>query len=70
VCSSDLYSTEMLATRVLPKLRPLWSEYEDHWSPKPMPRDDRAVPRAVTAGRGSSPATTHPVAAEAREVRS
>jgi alkanesulfonate monooxygenase SsuD/methylene tetrahydromethanopterin reductase-like flavin-dependent oxidoreductase (luciferase family) len=42
------HSTEMLAHRVLPKLRGLWSEYEDHWSPRPMPSEDRAVPRPVT----------------------
>lgn len=42
------YSTELFANKVMPKLRPIWSEYEDHWSPKPMPKADRAVPRQVT----------------------
>ena len=39
------YSTEMFAQRVIPRIRPIWGEYEDHWSPKPMPQADRAVPR-------------------------
>src|SRR5206468_4168588 len=30
-------STFLLATQVLPHLRPIWSEYEDRWSPKPLP---------------------------------
>ena len=31
------YSTELFATRVMPKIKNIWNEYEDHWSPKPMP---------------------------------
>jgi alkanesulfonate monooxygenase SsuD/methylene tetrahydromethanopterin reductase-like flavin-dependent oxidoreductase (luciferase family) len=42
------YSTGMLAERVLPKLRGMWRGYVDRWSPRPMPSEDRAVPRAVT----------------------
>ena len=42
------YSTELFAKKVMPRVRPIWNEYEDHWSPKPMPREERAVPRAVT----------------------
>ena len=42
-----LYNTEMFATRVIPQLRDIWSEYEDHWMPNPLPADDRATPRAV-----------------------
>jgi len=45
------YSTDLFASRVMPRIRPLWSEYEDHWSPRPMPREDRAVPREVDFGR-------------------
>jgi len=30
----------------MPHLRPIWSEYEDHWSPKPLPAEQRAVPGA------------------------
>ncbi|MDA1004152.1 MAG: LLM class flavin-dependent oxidoreductase [Chloroflexi bacterium] len=46
-----LYNTEMFATRVMPRLRPLWSEYEDKWSPHPLPKDDMATPRAVPGRR-------------------
>jgi hypothetical protein len=49
------YSTEMLATHVLPKLRGMWSEYEDRWSPRPMPLAARAVPRAIGASRAGAP---------------
>jgi hypothetical protein len=49
------YSTEMLAKHVLPKLRGLWSEYEDRWSPRPLPLAARAVPRPVGASRASTP---------------
>ncbi len=30
-----LRSTRLFAERVIPRLRHLWSEYEDHWSPRP-----------------------------------
>ncbi len=42
-----LYNTEMFATKVIPQLRDIWSEYEDHWMPAPLPAADRATPRAV-----------------------
>ncbi len=42
-----LYNTEMFAKRVIPQLRDIWSEYEDHWMPNPLAADDRATPRAV-----------------------
>jgi len=38
-------NTELFATEVLPSMRDLWSEYEDHWWPKPLPV--RARPAAV-----------------------
>ena len=41
------YSTDLFARSVLPRLKPIWGEYEDRWSPRPMPRDDRAIPRDV-----------------------
>lgn len=47
------YSTELFAQRVIPRIRPIWNEYEDHWSPKPMPQADRAIPR-------DCPGTTDP----------
>ena len=51
-----LYNTELFATRVMPRLRSLWSEYEDRWSPHPLPKDDMATPRAVP-GRRLEPGT-------------
>ena len=50
------YSTELFAKRVMPRIRPLWNEYEDHWSPKPMPRAERAVPRHCEGTRDALPA--------------
>lgn len=46
----------LFAKEVIPRLRGLWSEYEDHWSPRPLPAEDRAV-----AGRhagGDAPSGT------------
>jgi len=42
------YSTDLFARKVMPQLKPLWRDYEDHWSPRPMPKADRAVPRPVS----------------------
>ena len=42
------YSTEMFAAKVMPHMRSKWKGHEDHWSPKPMPLEDRAEPRTVT----------------------
>ena len=42
------YSTEMFATKVIPQMRSKWKGHVDHWSPKPMPLEDRAEPRTVT----------------------
>ena len=39
-------STYLFATQVMPHLRPIWSEWEDHWSPKPLPAEQRAIPGA------------------------
>ena len=36
---------ELTATRVLPRLRPIWSEWEDHWWPTPL--RERQAPAAV-----------------------
>lgn len=37
-------STYLCATEVIPHLRPLWCEYEDHWWPKALPVAERVVP--------------------------
>jgi alkanesulfonate monooxygenase SsuD/methylene tetrahydromethanopterin reductase-like flavin-dependent oxidoreductase (luciferase family) len=62
------YSTELLATRVLPQIRPIWSEYEDRWSPRPMPRENRAVPRTVSTGAVNAP-VARPIAAQIAGAR-
>jgi alkanesulfonate monooxygenase SsuD/methylene tetrahydromethanopterin reductase-like flavin-dependent oxidoreductase (luciferase family) len=54
-----MYNTNLFATRVMPQLRPLWSEYEDHWSPRPIPSEQMATPRPIqvtgaAAGGGGS----------------
>ena len=36
------YNTKMFADHVMPKLRPLFAEWEDKWWPKPIPRSARA----------------------------
>lgn len=46
-----MHSTELFASKVLPDVRGLWSDYEDLWSPKPLAQ--RAVPRTVTDHRGA-----------------
>jgi alkanesulfonate monooxygenase SsuD/methylene tetrahydromethanopterin reductase-like flavin-dependent oxidoreductase (luciferase family) len=47
-----MYNTNLFATQVMPQLRPLWSEYEDHWSPSPIPTQQMATPRPIQAARG------------------
>jgi alkanesulfonate monooxygenase SsuD/methylene tetrahydromethanopterin reductase-like flavin-dependent oxidoreductase (luciferase family) len=51
-------NTELFAREVIPKVRGLWSEYEDHWWIKPLPQQERVapqpeVPAGVPAGGGS-----------------
>ena len=48
------YNTRLFAEKVMPKLKPLFSEWEDRWWPKPMERRQRAelpafMPAAATA---------------------
>jgi alkanesulfonate monooxygenase SsuD/methylene tetrahydromethanopterin reductase-like flavin-dependent oxidoreductase (luciferase family) len=40
-------STRLFAERVMPRLRHLWADYEDQWSPKPLPQNQMADPRPV-----------------------
>jgi hypothetical protein len=37
-------STYLFASEIMPHLRPIWSEWEDHWWPKPLPADRREEP--------------------------
>jgi alkanesulfonate monooxygenase SsuD/methylene tetrahydromethanopterin reductase-like flavin-dependent oxidoreductase (luciferase family) len=52
-------NTELFAREVLPHVRPLFDEYEDHWWIKPLPESQRAAPQPVelagvpAAGGGS-----------------
>jgi alkanesulfonate monooxygenase SsuD/methylene tetrahydromethanopterin reductase-like flavin-dependent oxidoreductase (luciferase family) len=42
------YNTELFAKRVAPQLKGLFEDkWEDHWWPKPLPREERSEPRAV-----------------------
>jgi alkanesulfonate monooxygenase SsuD/methylene tetrahydromethanopterin reductase-like flavin-dependent oxidoreductase (luciferase family) len=43
------YNTKLFADRVLPKLRGLFSEWDDRWWPHPMPRPERAEVPAFQA---------------------
>jgi len=56
------YSTELFANRVIPRIRPIWNEYEDHWSPRPMPKAERAVPRDCPGTPDETAATVAPLA--------
>jgi hypothetical protein len=42
-------STYLFAAEVLPHLRPIWSEYEDHWWPKALPEEKRQKPGSRNA---------------------
>jgi alkanesulfonate monooxygenase SsuD/methylene tetrahydromethanopterin reductase-like flavin-dependent oxidoreductase (luciferase family) len=42
------YNTRLYAERVLPKVRGIFSEWEDRWWPKPMPTEARAEPSAFS----------------------
>jgi len=44
------YNTKLFAEQVLPKLRPLFSEWEDKWWPAPMSETERAAPAPFQAG--------------------
>jgi alkanesulfonate monooxygenase SsuD/methylene tetrahydromethanopterin reductase-like flavin-dependent oxidoreductase (luciferase family) len=37
------YNTKLFAEQVMPKLRPMFSDWEDRWWPQPMERADRAT---------------------------
>jgi alkanesulfonate monooxygenase SsuD/methylene tetrahydromethanopterin reductase-like flavin-dependent oxidoreductase (luciferase family) len=44
-------STELFAREVMPHLRDMWSEWEDRWSPNPLPADERAKPAETPTSR-------------------
>ncbi|HEV3109672.1 MAG TPA: LLM class flavin-dependent oxidoreductase [Candidatus Binataceae bacterium] len=37
-------NTELFAREVMPHLRDMWNEWEDKWSPRPLPENERAAP--------------------------
>ena len=39
-------ATKLAGTHILPKLRHIFSDFEDRWWPKPLPSSRRAVPGA------------------------
>ena len=44
------YNTKLFAERVLPKMKGLFSEWEDRWWPQPMAKPERAAPAAFQPG--------------------
>ena len=42
------YNTKLFAEKVMPKLQPLFSEWEDRWWPQPMETGQRAEVPAFT----------------------
>jgi hypothetical protein len=44
------YNTKLFAEAVMPKLKPLFSEWEDRWWPQPMESDQRADVPAFVPG--------------------
>jgi hypothetical protein len=44
------YNTALFAEKVMPKLGPLFSEWEDRWWPEPMPSEERAEIAPFTPG--------------------
>ncbi len=45
-----MYNTKLFAEEVMPKLQPLWSEYEDRWSPNPIANALMSDPRPIRSG--------------------
>ena len=42
------YNTHLFAQRVMPQIADLFEdEWEHHWWPNPMPRQERTLPQAV-----------------------
>ncbi len=59
-------STELFAREVMPHVRDLWSEWEDKWSPRPLPESELAMPAPVDFNRLESNGTmrTNPIVNE------
>jgi hypothetical protein len=44
-------NTELFAREVMPHMRDLWADWEDKWSPRPLPENERATPAPVDFNR-------------------
>jgi hypothetical protein len=44
------YNTKLFAEAVMPKLKPMFAEWEDRWWPQPMQSDQRAAVPAFVPG--------------------
>jgi hypothetical protein len=62
-------STELFAREVMPHLRDMWSDWEDKWSPHPLPADERAMPADVNFDRVEINGKSAPSATVAHEGR-
>ena len=50
--SSD--QLQLLAEQVMPQIADLWSEWENHWWPKPMPMADIAMPDPIAVAQAAA----------------
>jgi alkanesulfonate monooxygenase SsuD/methylene tetrahydromethanopterin reductase-like flavin-dependent oxidoreductase (luciferase family) len=48
------YNTRLFAKEVMPKLRGMFSEWEDHWWPKPLAASRRGMPAALEGVRSTA----------------
>jgi alkanesulfonate monooxygenase SsuD/methylene tetrahydromethanopterin reductase-like flavin-dependent oxidoreductase (luciferase family) len=64
---------ELFAREVMPHMRGLWSNFEDKWSPKPLPDAERAMPAPLDFRRvetnGKSVHAASPAAHESRSAK-
>ncbi|MGH8011346.1 MAG: LLM class flavin-dependent oxidoreductase, partial [Candidatus Binataceae bacterium] len=63
------YSTELFAREVMPSMRTLWTDWEDKWSPRPLPENDRAMPAALDFNRHEANGKTSAPTNVAHETR-
>jgi alkanesulfonate monooxygenase SsuD/methylene tetrahydromethanopterin reductase-like flavin-dependent oxidoreductase (luciferase family) len=50
------YNTRLFAEKVMPKLKPLFGEWENRWWPRPIDQRQRARPRTVNVASAASSA--------------
>ena len=54
----------------MPHVRDLWSDWEDKWSPRPLPESERAMPAPIDLGKRAVNGKSAPGAAVGAESRS